>query len=59
MKMMNKVIKKFNVFFDKDKLHALFFRKEISYSNIYKEELYLLPILKKNDQILYIQKIFL
>ena len=52
-------IKKFLMFFfDKDKLHALFFRKEISYSNIYKEELYLLPILKKNDQIFIYSKNF-
>ncbi len=48
----------FNIFFDKDKLHALFFRKEISYSDIYKEELYLLPILKKNDQIFIYSKNF-
>lgn len=41
----------FNVFFDKNKLHDLFFKKSISYSEIQDKEIYLLPILKKNDQI--------
>ncbi len=48
----------FNVFFDKDKLHDLFFRKEVSYSDIYKDELYLLPILRTNDQIFIYSKNF-
>ena len=42
---------KFNIFFDKDKLHKLFFKKEILYSEIIQKELFILPILKKNDQI--------
>ncbi len=41
----------FNVFFDKNKLHDLFFKKSISYSEILDKEIYLLPILKKDDQI--------
>ena len=51
--------KKFNIFFDKDKLHNLFFTKGISYSDILKNELYLLPILKKQDQLyIYSQNFF-
>ena len=42
---------KFNIFFDKDKLHKLFFKKEILYSEIIQKELFILPILKKNDQV--------
>ena len=45
----NKII--FNIFFDKNKLHDLFFKRSISYSEILDKEVYLLPILKKNDQI--------
>ena len=41
----------FNVFFDKNKLHDLFFKKSISYSEIDDKEIYLLPILKEDDQI--------
>ncbi len=41
----------FNVFFDKNKIHNLFFKKSISYSEIDDKEIYLLPILKKDDQI--------
>ncbi len=41
----------FNIFFDKNKLHDLFFKKSISYSEILDKEIYLLPILKKDDQI--------
>ena len=45
---------KFNIFFDKDKLHSLFSNKSISYSDISDKELYLLPvILKKNQIIIY------
>ena len=51
--------KKFNIFFDKDKLHNLFFTKGISYSDILKNELYLLPILKKQNQLyIYSQNFF-
>lgn len=40
----------YNILFDKDKLHNLFYKREISYSDISNKELYLLPILKKNNQ---------
>ena len=40
----------FNIFFDKDKLHALFLNKNISYSDISDKELYLLPIIQKKNQ---------
>ena len=40
----------YNIFFDKNKLHDLFYKKNISYSNIANKEIYLLPILKKDDQ---------
>ena len=40
----------FNIFFDKDKLHNLFYEKDISYAEITDKELYLLPVLKKDDQ---------
>ena len=40
----------FKVAFDKDKLHDLFYRKKILYSDIINKEFYILPILKeKND----------
>jgi hypothetical protein len=41
----------FNVSFDKEKIHNLFYQKGISYSEINSKELFILPILKKNDQI--------
>ncbi len=40
----------FNIFFDKDKLHNLFYEKDISYAKINDKEFYLLPVLKKDDQ---------
>ena len=40
----------FNISFDKDKLHNLFYQRGIAYSDITKNEIYLLPILKENDQ---------
>lgn len=40
----------FNIFFDKDKLHNLFYEKDISYAEITNKEFYLLPVLKKDDQ---------
>ena len=43
--------KKFNIFFDKDKLHELFYNNAIPYSEIIDKEIYLLPIFKKKDQI--------
>ena len=39
----------FNIFFDKDKLHNLFFKTGISYSDLINDELYLLPVLKKEN----------
>mgnify|MGYP001434978000 CR=1 FL=1 len=39
-----------NIFFDKDKLHNLFYDKNISYSEITDKEFYLLPVLSSNDQ---------
>ena len=41
----------FNISFDKDKLHNLFYQRGIAYSDITKNEIYLLPILKENDQL--------
>ena len=42
---------KFNIFFDKEKLHNLFYDKDILYSEITDKEIYLLPIFKKNEKI--------
>ena len=41
----------FNVTFDKDKIHNLFYEKGISYSEISDKELYILPLLIKNNEI--------
>ena len=41
----------FNISFDKDKLHNLFYQRGIAYSDITKNEIYLLPILKENNQL--------
>ena len=41
----------FNVSFDRDKTHALFFNNGLKYSNISQNELYLLPIFKKDNQL--------
>ena len=52
-------IKIFNITFDKNKIHDLFYKLGISYSDIVKNEFYLLPILKKNDQLyIYSQNYF-
>ena len=48
-KIMNKV--NFSVNFDKDKIHDLFYKKGISYSDITDKEFYILPILIKKNQI--------
>ncbi len=49
----------FNISFDKEKLHNLFFKNEVSYSDIINEELYLLPILKKENKLfIYTQNYF-
>ena len=47
----NKLIKKYNIFFDKEKVHNLFYNFEISYSDINQYEIYFLPIHKKNNQL--------
>ena len=47
----NTVIKKYNIFFDKEKIHDLFYDYEISYSNISQYEIYFLPIHKKNEKL--------
>ena len=41
----------FNITFDKDKIHDLFFTRGISYSEILDKELYVLPILLENNEI--------
>ena len=41
----------FNVTFDKDKIHDLFFKRGISYSEILDKELYVLPILLEKNEI--------
>ena len=41
----------FNVTFDKDKIHDLFFTRGVSYSEILDKELYVLPILLENNEI--------
>ncbi|MDC0952684.1 hypothetical protein OAR89_02850 [Pelagibacteraceae bacterium] len=49
----------YNISFDKDKLHDLFYKKGISYSEIIDKELFLLPILKKDNQFfIYNQNFF-
>ena len=52
-----KILLNFNVYFDKEKFHKLFFARGISYSEINNKELYLLPILKKMNKFLFIMKI--
>ena len=49
----------FNITFDKDKMHHLFHKKNISYSKISDNELFILPILKKNDKIFIYNQNFL
>lgn len=49
---------KFNIFFDRDKLHNLFFQKNILYSEILNKEIYLLPVFKKDDQVFIYNKNF-
>ncbi len=53
---LNKI--KFNIFFDKEKLHNLFYQKNILYSEIYDKELYLLPIFKKGEKVFIYNKNF-
>ena len=48
----------FSVTFDKDKLHSLFYKRGILYSEITEKELYILPVLIKNDEIFIFNKNF-
>jgi len=49
----------FNISFDKDKIHDLFYKKGVSYSKISNKELFILPIFKKKNQIfIYNQNFF-
>ena len=48
----------FNIFFDKKKLHDLFYKEGIFYSEIVNKEIYTLPILKKDDQFYVYNKNF-
>ena len=45
----NKII--YNVTFDKDKIHDLFFKNKILYSDIADKEFFILPILLKENEI--------
>ena len=47
----SKELVNFSVTFDKDKIHNLFFKRAISYSEISDKELYILPVLIKNNEI--------
>ena len=49
---------KFNIFFDKEKLHNLFYNKDILYSEILDKEIYLLPVFKRMKRFLFLIKIF-
>ena len=46
----------FNISFDKVKIHNLFYKKGISYSKITNKELFILPILKKDNKIFIYNK---
>ena len=45
----NKLI--YSIFFDKEKLHKIFYSLGISYSDISEKEIYLLPVLEEKDQL--------
>ena len=47
----NKELVNFNITFDKDKIHELFYKRGILYSEILNTEVYILPILIKNNDI--------
>ncbi len=47
----NKEFVNFNIFFDREKIHNLFYKKNIFYSDISYKELFLLPIYIKQEQI--------
>ena len=49
----------FNISFDKNKIHNLFYKKGVSYSEISNKELFILPVLKKKNKIfIYNQNFF-
>ena len=48
----------FNISFDKKKLHDLFYKINISYSEIVDKEIFLLPVYIKNDQVYIYSKNF-
>ncbi len=50
-KIQKKNLVNFSVTFDKDKIHELFYKRGILYSEISDKELYLLPVLIKDDEI--------
>ena len=55
----NKTTKKYNIFFNKEKIHNLFYNSEISYSDIIQYEIFFLPIHKKNEKLyVYSQNYF-
>tara|TARA_B100000941_G_scaffold259255_1_gene210092 strand:+ start:4215 stop:5243 length:1029 start_codon:yes stop_codon:yes gene_type:complete len=41
----------YSIFFDKEKLHKIFYSLGISYSDISEKEIYLLPVLEEKDQL--------
>ena len=49
---------KFNIFFDKEKLHDLFYKRNILYSEISDKEIYLLPVFKKKRKDFNLQSKF-
>ena len=51
MKKKNIELARFNILFDKDKIHELFYKRGILYSEFYDKELYILPILIKENEI--------
>ena len=48
----------FNISFDKNKVHNLFYKKGISYSEITNNELFILPVFKTDDKIYIYNKNF-
>ena len=47
----NEELVNFSVTFDKEKMHKLFYKKGLSYSEISDKEIYILPVLIKNNEI--------
>ena len=47
----NKEFVNFSITFDKEKIHDLFYKKGISYSEILDKDLYVLPIFVKNEEL--------